>query len=152
MSFLTKIHLLLVKIGALLQTPLLLLIRGFWGCQLILTGHGKWIHIDQVAHYFATLNLPAPKLSAMMVASTEMVGGTLLLLGLCSRFAAAALIVLLCGAYYTADREALHAIFTNPDKFFAADPFLFLYAAVIVFCFGPGWLALDTWLFGKKGE
>jgi putative oxidoreductase len=85
-----------------------------------------------------------------MVASTELVGGALLLLGLWSRFASAALIVLLCGAYYTADRDAVHALFTDPDKFFAADPFLFLYASVIVFCFGPGWLALDTLIYRKK--
>ena len=150
MSFFTKVHLLLVKLGALLQTPVLLIIRGYWGWQLILTGHGKWTNLDRVAHYFGTLGLPAPKLSAMMVASTELVGGALLILGLCSRFASAALVVLLCGAYYTADNEALHALFTNPDKFIAADPFLFLYAAVIVFCFGPGWLALDTLLFKKK--
>lgn len=151
MSFLPKVHHLLVKIGTILQTPALLLIRGYWGWQFILTGHGKWTTIDKVARFFASLNIPAPKLNAMLVASTEVVGGALLILGLCSRFASAALIVLLSVAFYTADHEAVHAIFTNPDKFFAADPFLFLYASVIIFCFGPGWLALDTWLFRKKG-
>ena len=60
-----------------------------------------------------------------------------LLLGLFSRFASPALITVMCVAYATADSEALQAIFTNPDKFLGADPFLFL-RRPIVFVFGPG--------------
>jgi putative oxidoreductase len=56
----------------------------------------------------------------------------------------------MCVAYATADKEALHAIFTNPDKFLSADPFLFLFAALIVFVFGPGKISLDALLFKKK--
>jgi putative oxidoreductase len=52
-------------------------------------------------------------------------------------------------AYWTADREALQAITSDPDKFTGATPFLFLLAAVLVLAFGPGKLSLDA-LLGKN--
>ncbi len=56
-------------------------------------------------------------------------------------------------AYATAEREALQSIFTNPDKFTSADPFLFMLAAIIVLLFGPGPISADGLLqrvFGKQ--
>ena len=52
-------------------------------------------------------------------------------------------------AYATADREALMAITSDPDKFVSAAPFLFLLASVIVLAFGPGKFSLDAWFFRK---
>jgi len=52
-------------------------------------------------------------------------------------------------AYFTADREALSSIFSDPDKFLGADPFLFLLTAIIVLAFGPGVFSLD-WLIARK--
>ena len=49
-------------------------------------------------------------------------------------------------AYVTADREALFSIFSDPDKFYAAAPYTFLVASVIILLFGPGQFALDTLL------
>jgi putative oxidoreductase len=147
MKFISKIHCLLVKIGRLLQTPVVLLIRLYWGWQFFLTGKGKLLHLDKTTKFFASLNIPAPHLNAIMAASTECVCGLLLLAGLFSRFASAALICVMCVALYTADHDAVVGIFSDPDKFLATDPFLFLYAAVIVFCFGPGKVALDTFVF-----
>jgi len=147
MTFLTKIQGLLCALGRLLQTPVLLIIRAFWGWQFVLTGKGKLMNLDKVTHFFASLHIPAPKLNAILASSTECTCGALLILGLFSRFASAALICVMCVAYYTADNEALHSIFSDPDKFTGADPFLFLYAAVLVFAFGPGKIALDTFVF-----
>jgi len=53
----------------------------------------------------------------------------------------------MCVAYATAEHDALVGIFKDPDKFTGADPFLFLYASVIVFCFGAGKIALDRFVF-----
>jgi putative oxidoreductase len=150
MSILSKLRSLLAKIGGLLQSPLLLVIRLYWGWQFVQTGKGKLLHLEKTASFFASLNIPAPKLNAIMAASTETVGGLLLLLGLFSRFASPALISVMCVAYATADREALLGVFTNPDKFLGADPFLFLFASVIIFAFGPGRISLDALLFGDK--
>ena len=151
MKLITKLQDLLTKVGALLQSPVLLAVRLFWGWHFIGTGSGKLRHLEDVTKYFASLGIPAPHLNAIMAASTECVGGALLLLGLFSRFASLALIGVMCVAYATAEIDTVRVIFSNPDKFLGADPFLFLYASVLVFAFGPGRISLDALLFrGKK--
>jgi putative oxidoreductase len=49
-------------------------------------------------------------------------------------------------AYITADREALFSIFSDPDKFYAAAPYTFLVASLIVLIFGAGIFSLDALL------
>jgi len=132
-----------------LQSPLLLIIRLFWGWQFAQTGWGKLMHLDKTTQFFASLHLPAPQVNAAAAGATECLGGLLLMLGLCSRGGAFALTVVMAVAYATADKEALHAIFTDPDKFTGATPFLFLFAAVIVLAFGPGVFSLDRFVFGS---
>lgn len=150
MKLLSKIHALLAKAGHFLQSPLLLLIRVYWGWQFIGTGWGKLHKLGDVTKYFASLNIPAPHLNAILAASTETICGLLLILGLFSRFASLALIAVMCVAYSTAEREALNALFSDTDKFFGAAPFLFLYASVLVFAFGPGKIALDALICREK--
>ncbi|MFZ3215328.1 MAG: hypothetical protein WA192_04635, partial [Candidatus Acidiferrales bacterium] len=48
--------------------------------------------------------------------------------------------------YWTADREALLGFFSDPNKFANADPFVFLFAALLILIFGPGKFALDALL------
>jgi len=151
MSLLSRLNALLARIGGFLQSPLLLVIRLFWGSQFFLVGRGKLMNLERTANFFASLNIPAPKLNAVLASCTECSCGLLLVLGLLTRFASPALISVMCVAYATADKEALQALFTNPDKFLSADPFLFLFAALIVFVFGPGKISLDALLFKKKG-
>ena len=149
-----KIYDLYVSLLTLLQAPFLLAIRAFWGWQLAQNGWGKWHNIGGVAEYFGTLNLPHPALFARGVATLELVGGSLLLLGLCSRPLALVLTGNMIGAYLTADNEAWHAFFTEDSgKFFAADPFPYLMVSVIVLFFGAGKLSVDEILsraFGKQ--
>jgi len=57
-----------------------------------------------------------------------------------------ALTVNMIMAYVTADREALHSIFSDPDKFYAAAPYTFLIASLIVLIFGSGKISLDALL------
>jgi putative oxidoreductase len=47
-------------------------------------------------------------------------------------------------AYWTADREALASIFSDPGKFYVADPYTFLFASLLVVIFGAGFLSLDN--------
>lgn len=147
---LSKIQALLVKIGRFVQCPLLLVIRLYWGWQFFIIGKAHLTHLDKTAGYFASLGIPMSKLSAIMSGSTECLGGLLLLAGLFSRFASLALAGVMTVALLTAEKEAVRHIFSDPDKFLATDPFLFLYAAVIVFAFGPGKIALDTLIFKDK--
>ena len=44
----------------------------------------------------------------------------------------------------SADREALGSIFSDPDKFYAAAPYTFLFASLLILFFGPGKFSLDT--------
>jgi len=127
-----------------LQSPLLLVIRLYWGISFAQTGWGKLMHLDKTAGYFASLNIPLPKLNAIMAGSTECFGGALLALGLFARPASVPLIGTMIVAYATTEREALSVITSNPDKFVTATPFLFLLASLIVLAFGPGKLALDA--------
>lgn len=132
-----------------LQSPLLLGIRLYWGWQFAQTGWGKLGHLDRTAGYFESLDIPLPKINAIMAGGTECVGGVLLALGLFARPASVPLIFTMLVAYWTADREALNAIGSDPDKFVTAAPFLFLLASLIVLVFGPGKLSLDA-LLGKN--
>jgi putative oxidoreductase len=149
---LSKIHAVLVKIGRIFQCLVLLVIRLYWGWQFFIIGKAHLLHLDKTASYFGSLGIPMPKLNAIMAGSTECIGGLLLLAGLLSRFASLALMGVMTVALLTAEKEAVRHIFSDPDKFLATDPFLFLYAAVIVFAFGPGKIAVDTLLFRDKAD
>jgi putative oxidoreductase len=137
------------RLAALLQSPLLLVMRLYWGWSFFVTGKGKLLNLDKTADYFAGLNLPFPKLNGVLAGSTECFGGLLLLVGLASRLVSIPLAFTMLVAYFTADREALSSIFSDPDKFLGADPFLFLLTAIIVLAFGPGVFSLD-WLIARK--
>src|SRR5689334_13463099 len=122
---------LLEKAASLTQPLFLLLIRLYWGWSFFQTGKGKLMGLERTTEFFASLNIPAPKLNAIMAGSTECLGGLLLLVGLFSRLATVPLIFTMLVAYVTADREALFALFSDPDKFTSATPFLFLLTVVI---------------------
>src|SRR3954467_14276959 len=82
-----KLDNLLTTIGGWLQPVLLLVIRGWWGWSFFLTGKGKLMNLDKTAEFFSSLNIPAPKLNAIVASSVECSGGLLLLLGLAARLA-----------------------------------------------------------------
>jgi putative oxidoreductase len=129
-----------------LQSPFLLFVRLYWGGQLIQSGWGKLHHLPNVTGFFTSLGLPFPAQTALAISCLEFFGGIFLALGLLSRLTALVLTVNMIVAYITADREALLSIFSDPDKFYAAAPYTFLVASLIILIFGPGKIALDTFL------
>jgi putative oxidoreductase len=139
---------LLAKCASALACPLLLIIRVYWGWQFFGTGKGKLMDIQKVSGFFADNHIPFPTLSAVLAGTTECVGGLFLLVGLACRLTTIPLIFTMIVAYVTVESDSLKAIFTDPDKFTGATPFLFLFACVIVFVFGPGVFSLD-WVIGK---
>ena len=139
-----RLHALFVRIANSLQSPLLLAIRLYWGWQISQNGWGKLHNLPHVTEFFQSLGLPAPAFTATFVSSFEFIGGILLALGLLSRIAALGLFIDMTMAYITADREALLGFFSAPDKFVAADPFVFWFFALLILIFGPGKFALDT--------
>jgi putative oxidoreductase len=147
-----KLYALYVSLVSKLQSPFLLVIRLYWGWQFFLTGKGKLLNLDRTAAYFASLNIPAPKLNAVLAGSTECFGGLLLLLGLGSRIITIPLIFTMLVAYFTADPDKIKGIFSNPDAFVTANPFLFMLTAIIVLIFGPGCFSLDAMIAKMCGE
>lgn len=132
-----------------LQSLLLLVIRLYWGWAFFLTGKGKLADLEKPTQYFQSLGIPFPHAQAILAGTTECVGALLLLAGFCSRLISIPLMILLTVAYLTADFDRARVIFSDPDKFLTADEFLFLFAVVIVFAFGPGKFSID-WLIKRK--
>src|SRR6266481_537265 len=129
-----------------LRSPFLLTVRLYWGWQLIQSGWGKLHNLEKVTEFFTSLNLPMPGTMAVLISCLEFFGGIFLAIGLLSRLTALALTVNMIMAYVIADREALHSIFSDPDKFYAAAPYTFLIASLIILVFGPGKISLDALL------
>lgn len=147
-----KYYRLFIRAGSSLQSPFLLAVRLYWGCQFVETGWGKLTDIGKVAGFFTDLGIPAPALNAYFVSAVEFGGGVFLILGLGSRLIAVPLVIDMLVAYVTADREALFSIFWSPDKFTAAAPYTFLVASLIVLIFGPGRFSLDALLAARMGD
>ncbi|EFB41750.1 hypothetical protein pah_c022o019 [Parachlamydia acanthamoebae str. Hall's coccus] len=130
--------------GDRLQDFLLLAIRLFWGYNFFITGNGKLANIEPVSSFFASLGFPFPTFNAYLAGSVECFGGLLLLVGLASRFSALLLSGVMIVAYFTAHAESVRQIFHDPDLFLSQPPFLFLFASLLIFCFGPGRFSLDA--------
>lgn len=139
----------LIKVASLLQSPLLLAMRLYWGWQFFGTGKGKLMNHEKITMYFDSLHIPMPSFNAWLAGGTECLGGLLLLIGLGSRLVCLPLIFVLIIAYITAEIDSLKAIFRDPDKFTGATPFLFLFACLMVLAFGPGKFSVDA-LLAKK--
>jgi putative oxidoreductase len=139
-----RIHGMFEAAASSLQSALLLLVRLYWGWQFAQTGWGKLQHLSKVGSFFAALGVPFPHVTAVCIALLEFCGGILLGIGLGSRLIALALAADMLVAYIVADTAALTSFFSDPGKFYAADPFTFLAASLIVLIFGPGRFALDT--------
>ena len=145
----TRAYALLVKCGGMLQSPLLLVMRLWWGWSFFQTGKGKLMNHAGTADFFQTLGIPLPGLNAWVAASVECFGGLFLLAGFASRLTAIPLSITMIVAYLTADTEALKSIFSDTDKFISATPFLFLLTSLLVLAFGPGAFSVDRLLARK---
>lgn len=127
-----------------LQSPFLLAVRLYWGWQFVQTGWGKMHNIARITGFFMSLNIPFPAANAHFISALEFFGGLLLILGLASRLTGFLLAANMLVAYWTADHEALLSIFSDPGKFYAADPYTFLFASLMVLIFGAGFLSVDA--------
>jgi len=139
----------------LLRSPFLLFVRLYWGWQFAQTGWGKLHNLSHVKEFFGSLGIPAPGIMAPFVSCLEFFGGILLIVGLGTRLIGLMLAGNMLVAYITSDVMALKSIFSDPGKFYVADPFTFLFASLIAFIFGAGLFSLDAvidkaWL-SRKG-
>jgi putative oxidoreductase len=141
-----------VRAASSLESPFLLVIRLYWGWQFMQTGWGKLGDLSKVTNYFTTLGIPAPAWNATFISGLEFAGGILLAIGLGSRLIAFLLAADMAVAYYVGDHDAMLSFFSDPDKFYAAAPFTFLVASLIVLIFGPGKIALDAIIAKRYGQ
>lgn len=145
-----------MKIEALRTRALAILDRFSWvgplalrlslGAVFLGTGWGKLHNLQQVTGFFTELGIPFPAAQAAMVSGIELVGGTLVLLGLFTRFAALPLIGTMAVAILTAKRPEIDGI----RSLLAFEEFTYLAGFLWLFVAGAGKASLDALLFGRK--
>ena len=140
-----------VTVLNLLESPLLLAIRLYWGWQFAQDGWGKLTHLDKVTQFFSSLSLPAPGVAALMVAVIELVCGTLFAFGIASRLTSLVLFANMTMAYLSVpdDRTNFLHILSKPDDFYGATPYTYWFASLLILILGPGVFAVD-WLIARR--
>ena len=127
------------RVGSALAWLPPLVARVAVGWTFMQTGWGKLHDLGPVVDFFRELGIPYPELQAPFVASVELVGGTLLCVGLLSRVAALPLIGTMVVAIATAQWE-------NVDSFgalYGLTEFLYIVVFAWIAASGPGPVALD---------
>lgn len=100
--FATVLNALAGRIAAALGWLPPTLARVVVGVVFVQSGWGKLGDIDKVVDFFTSLGLPMPTFQAYLASTSELVCGSLLLLGLATRFAVVPLIVTMIVAIRTA--------------------------------------------------
>ena len=117
------------------------------GLLFVSTGWGKVHDLPKVTHFFQTLGIPAPGFNAVLVSYSELVCGTLLVVGLLTRLATIPLTVSMVVAILTAKRSELHGVF----DLVGFDEFTYLVVLVMIAIIGPGAISLDHLLARRLG-
>jgi len=123
-----------------------LAVRLSLGAVFLGTGWGKLHNLGQVTSFFTELGIPFPAVQAAMVSGIELVGGTLVLVGLFTRFAAVPLMGTMIVAILTAKRPEIDGIrsLLSFEEFTYLAGFLWLTVA------GAGKASLDWLIYGRK--
>jgi putative oxidoreductase len=135
----------LLATGALAFLPPLLT-RLVMGQAFYLTGRGKLANFDNTVAFFTSLGIPMPALNAAFVSRLEFYGGIALVLGLCTRLAAAGLASTMVVALATADKQGfVDALRMSGDQGLTdIVPFVYLLFLTWLVIVGPGVLSLDA--------
>lgn len=148
-----KLNHLISELGDCTQPVFLLLLRLYFGYQIIESGWAHLHNIGKTAAFFSELGIPFPEFNVYLSASIELVGGALILVGLFSRLISVPIIINFIVAIVTVDWEypkyramLLHPFdgdnFTDAVLHDTAFPFLFI--ALLILIFGPGKISLDA--------
>jgi putative oxidoreductase len=119
-----------------------LLARLTLGVTFAGTGFGKLSHLEKVTAFFTDLGLPFPHQQAVLVGSTELAGGVLLVAGLASRIASVPLLATMVVAIATAKRAEISGV----SDLFGLVEWTYLVLLAWVALAGPGRFSLDGWL------
>ena len=114
------------------------------GLVFFQSGWGKLHDLAKVTDYFAELGLPAPAFQATFASTTEFVCGSLLLLGLATRFAAVPLMITMTVAIRTAQWSQVDSL----GSLFGLVEFLYIALLLWLSTTGAGPLSVD-WLIER---
>jgi putative oxidoreductase len=117
------------------------------GLLFVSTGWGKVNDIPKLVHFFEKLGIPAPGFQAVLVSYSELVCGSLLVLGLFARLATVPLVISMVVAILTAKWSELHGLF----DLVGFDEFTYLCVLLMIAIIGPGAVSLDRLLVRRLG-
>jgi putative oxidoreductase len=123
-----------------------LAVRLSLGAVFLGTGWGKIHDLEKVTGFFTELGIPFPAAQATVVSLIELVGGSLVILGLFTRFAVLPLMGTMVVAILTAKRPEIDGIRT----LLAFEEFTYFAGFLWLFVAGAGKASLDALLFGRK--
>ena len=98
-----------------LQSAVLLIIRLFFGYELVITATGHLHHVPDMVKNFTDWGVPLPKLNVYISAYTELIGGWLLIVGLAARLISVPLVFNFIVAYLTASKDTVHMLIFGPQ-------------------------------------
>lgn len=117
-----------------------LLARLTLGVTFVGSGWGKLQHLEKVTAFFTELGLPLPHEQAVLVGTTELVGGALILAGFASRLAAVPLLVTMVVALLTAKRADIAGV----SDLFGVVEWTYLVLLGWLALSGPGRFSVDA--------
>jgi putative oxidoreductase len=142
METLLKIGDRVLGVAKKLEWLALLVARLTVGVEFVSTGWGKVHNLAKVTAYFGELGIPAPGVNAIFASFTELVCGSLLVIGLASRFAACPLVVTMIVAIVTAQKDQLHGV----TDLVGLVEWTYIAILAIVAIFGPGPVSADAYV------
>ena len=110
------------------------------GVLFVSTGWGKVHNLDKVASFFAELGIPMPGLNATVASYTELLCGSLLVIGLASRLASLPLVVTMIVAILTAKRAEVHGL----ADLFGLVEWTYIALLLVIAAVGPGLASADA--------
>jgi putative oxidoreductase len=116
-----------------------LLVRLFVGYFFLETGWGKINNLQAMTERFTEWGIPAPAFNAALSGWTELLGGTLIVLGLFTRLVSVPLFINMVVATLAVKLEKV----TGLDDFVELDEPLYALSFLWLFFSGPGWVSLD---------
>src|SRR5271168_1269396 len=148
MKILIRWYLRFADVASMLSSPMLLVVRLYWGFQFAQAGWGHFHNLPKFVSYFTSLNIPFPGLNAPFIATLELCGGILMMLGLFSRPVAFLLACDMFVAFAVGEHDAFVSFFSDltsgDSKFVNATAYTFLFASLMILIFGAGLFSIDA--------
>jgi putative oxidoreductase len=129
-----------VALAKKLDWVALLVARLTVGVLFVSTGWGKVHNLAKVTSFFAELGIPMPGLNATVASYTELVCGSLLVIGLASRLASLPLVVTMIVAILTAKRAEVHGL----ADLFGLVEWTYIALLLVIAVIGPGLASVDA--------